>query len=242
LGNVSTAFQTQQGSAFVAGVQGDPATNTGGGFWVRGIGGRVDTKSTSNTNIALNFPGAVPGTDSGTVSCASDLHQTFAGIQLGQDIARTNFGNGWTVTLGTTAGYLEAHGTDRAPASIKSTFEVPFVGTYLVATRGAFFADVMVRREFYNVTLNQPGLGLFRRRLSRSAAERLVHRAVGRLLLVEDQGRRVHDRRPARAANSGHRLDQRHRQQDRPPHLARRTVVHVRPDGVAAVCVRQRLP
>ena len=57
---------------------------------------------------------------------------------------------------GLTAGYLEAKGEDIAPGSIESRFQVPFVGGYAVATYGSFFADVLVRREFYNVTLNQP--------------------------------------------------------------------------------------
>ena len=31
---------------------------------------------------------------------------------------------------------------------------MPFWGTYFVATKGRFFADLMVRQEFYNINLN----------------------------------------------------------------------------------------
>ena len=33
---------------------------------------------------------------------------------------------------------------------------MPFWGTYFVATKGRFFADLMVRQEFYNINLNNP--------------------------------------------------------------------------------------
>jgi hypothetical protein len=33
---------------------------------------------------------------------------------------------------------------------------VPFWGAYFVATKGRFFADLMVRQEFYNINLNNP--------------------------------------------------------------------------------------
>ena len=78
-------------------------------------------------------------------------------MQVGADIARLNW-SGWNVHLGTTAGYLGAKSTDDAGFSNK--FEVPFFGTYVVATKGRFFADLMVRQEFYNVNLNNPGVEL----------------------------------------------------------------------------------
>ena len=56
--------------------------------------------------------------------------------------------------LGTTAGYLGSRTTDNA--GFGNEFEVPFFGTYFVATNGRFFADLMVREEFYNINLNNP--------------------------------------------------------------------------------------
>src|SRR5258708_11785570 len=46
-------------------------------------------------------------------------------------------------------------------SSRSNTFQVPFLGTYIVATKGRFFADLMVREEFYNMNLNNAGLTYF---------------------------------------------------------------------------------
>ena len=56
--------------------------------------------------------------------------------------------------LGTTAGYLNSRTTDNA--GFGNEFDVPFWGAYFVATKGRFFADLMVRQEFYNINLNNP--------------------------------------------------------------------------------------
>jgi opacity protein-like surface antigen len=81
-------------------------------------------------------------------------------VQVGADVARLNMG-GWNVHLGTTAGYLAARSREEfGPGAFRTNFEVPFLGTYLVATMGGFFADAMVRGEFYNIELNEPALNL----------------------------------------------------------------------------------
>src|ERR1035438_5501361 len=54
LGNISTAFLTQQGSAFVS-APGDPKPDQpGGGVWIRGVGGEVTNKFTSNATGNVN--------------------------------------------------------------------------------------------------------------------------------------------------------------------------------------------
>ena len=58
----------------------------------------------------------------------------------------------------TTAGYLSSRTTDNA--GFGNEFEVPFWGAYFVATKGRFFADLMVRQEFYNINLNNPAFRL----------------------------------------------------------------------------------
>jgi len=158
LGNVGTAFLTQQGSAFVSAPNDPKPDQPGGGVWVRGVGGEVTNKfSTSSTGALTSLaPGA--NSTATTTGCAGQVRQTFAGAQVGQDISRLNW-NGWNLHLGTTAGYLSSR-SDDGQGSI-ANFEVPFLGAYLVATHGRFFADVMVRREFYNINLNSPGIGLF---------------------------------------------------------------------------------
>lgn len=151
IGNINTAFLTQQGSAFVS-APADPAPDQpGGGVWVRGVGGKVNIGSTSNSVGVSTQGGAVINT--ATTNCNNSQSQSFAGAQVGADIARLNW-SGWNVHLGTTAGYLGSKSTDNS--GFGNNFEVPFFGTYVVATKGRFFADLMVRQEFYNINLNNP--------------------------------------------------------------------------------------
>jgi len=161
LGNISTAFLTQQGSAFVSAPNDPKPDQPGGGVWVRGVGGEVTNKFTSNSTGALTAGAGAPAGTASTAAqngCAGQVRETFSGIQVGQDISRLNWG-GWNVHLGTTAGYLAAH-TDDGTGNT-ANFDVPFLGTYLVATHGRFFADLMVREEFYDIRLNSPSVGLF---------------------------------------------------------------------------------
>jgi opacity protein-like surface antigen len=159
LGNLNTAFLTQQGSAFVS-APGDPKPDQpGGGVWVRGVGGEVTNKFTSNSTSSL---GPVAVSTASITNCPGQVRQNFAGIQAGQDISRLNW-NGWNIHVGTTAGYLGSHAV--ASTGATSDFEVPFLGGYLVATHGRFFADVMVREEFYNASLTDPNVGLNGQRL-----------------------------------------------------------------------------
>src|SRR5262249_23699822 len=128
------------------------------GVWARAIGGEANLTTTSNSTSTntINATGAVVNNTS--VSCANASHERFAGVQVGADIARLNW-SGWNVHLGTTAGYLGAKENDNNGFS--NTFQVPFFGTYLVATKGRFFADIMVRQEFYNIGLNNTGFNYF---------------------------------------------------------------------------------
>jgi opacity protein-like surface antigen len=159
LGNLSTAFLTQQGSAFVSAPNDPKPDQPGGGVWIRGVGGEVTNKFTSNAtgNVNAGIFNPVLATQAST-NCAGSVHETFTGTQVGQDISRLNI-SGWNVHLGTTAGYLSSHATDNAGGV--TDFQVPFLGAYLVATHGRFFADVMVREEFYSADLTQPTVGLF---------------------------------------------------------------------------------
>jgi opacity protein-like surface antigen len=159
IGNVNTIFLTQQGSAFVSAPPNPTPNQPGGGVWVRGVGGEATVTSTSSsTGIVTNptAPGGVVATTA--TNCNNRVHESFGGVQAGADIARLNW-NGWNMHVGTTAGYVGARTSDNN--GFNNNFEVPFVGTYFVATKGRFFADVMVRQEFYNVSLNNVGLNYF---------------------------------------------------------------------------------
>ena len=156
LGNFSTAFLTQQGSAFVSAPNDPKPDQPGGGIWVRGVGGEVTSRFSSNATGTLAGGPASASVNLG--GCPGQVRQTFTGIQLGQDIAKLNL-DGWNVHLGSTAGELEARTDDGAGSTFR--FNVPFLGAYAVATRGRFFADIMVREEFYDISANSPFVGLF---------------------------------------------------------------------------------
>lgn len=155
IGNVDTAFLTQQGSAFVSAPANPAPDQPGGGVWARGVGGQANLSSTSNSTGVLTTSGGTVVDNVKVSNCPNSQRESFAGVQVGADIARLNW-NGWNVHLGTTAGYLGAKTTDNSGFS--NSFEVPFFGTYVVATKGRFFADLMVREEFYNVNMLNPGL------------------------------------------------------------------------------------
>jgi len=163
---VETAFLSQQGSAFVS-APGNPAPNQpGGGVWIRGVGGEANVKSSSTTVLTGNAAAGGALVNQTTVNCNNALHLTFGGVQLGTDIARLNW-NGWNVHWGATAGYVSAKTNDTNQLfPFSNSFEVPFLGTYLVATKGRFFAHVMVREEMFNMNLFNAGFAFNNQPLS----------------------------------------------------------------------------
>src|ERR1700687_1734669 len=54
IGNLSTAFLTQQGSAFVSAPNDPKPDQPGGGVWVRGVGGEVTNKFSSTATGNIN--------------------------------------------------------------------------------------------------------------------------------------------------------------------------------------------
>src|SRR5258708_2511609 len=159
----NTAFLTQS-TAFVS-APGNPAPNSeGGGLWTRGVGGSLNMNTAQSGTVVLSGAG-VPGSPlSGSATCTTSFHQTFAGFQVGQDVANLNV-NGWNLHLGTTAGFLQTQGNlpngNLLGGSFDASTQAPFVGTYAVATSGGFFVDGMIRFDYYQTTLNSPSLNLF---------------------------------------------------------------------------------
>jgi outer membrane autotransporter protein len=176
----STAFLLQS-SSFI-GAPANPAPGQeGGGIWVRGVGGEVTVKSTTQSNYSYgdaNGHTGFAGSSSNT-SCSESVRENFAGIQFGRDISELNV-NGWNLHAGATAGYLGTSGTLNGglfaavePANgfvpgatvgggpFTTTSQIPFVGFYGAATNGGFFADGLLRAEYYQNVLNSPGANLF---------------------------------------------------------------------------------
>jgi len=181
LTTASTAFLLQS-TAFV-GAPGNPAPDQqGGGVLVRGVGGEVEVKSNSTTTVTSTPSLLAPPT--ATIPCTQTIHENFAGVQIGADLARLNV-NGWNLHFGTTAGYLEANGrvVQGAPSftdvftggtfgggPFNSTTQVPFFGGYAAATYGGFFVDALVRAEYYQSNLNAPLFNLFNQNIDAHGA------------------------------------------------------------------------
>ena len=73
-------------------------------------------------------PRAAPSSIPATTNCNNQQRQTFAGAQVGADIARLNYA-GWNLHLGTTAGYLGSRTTDNA--GLRQRFRSPLLGHLL---------------------------------------------------------------------------------------------------------------
>jgi len=173
----NTAFLTQS-TAFVSAQPNPQPGDDGGGVWTRGVGGELNLKSSSSINATASVASVPPATSSGSTTCAAKFSESFGGFQVGQDVAKLNIGDGWNIHLGTTAGAIESSGNivGGSPAGglggsplvqvpFSSTAQSPFVGTYLVATRGNFFVDGLVRYDNYDTNLNSPGSAIFNQRI-----------------------------------------------------------------------------
>jgi opacity protein-like surface antigen len=153
---VNTAFLTQS-SAFVSAPAGPRPDQQGGGIWARGIGGSVDTNSSSSANADLS----AIGFGTGVVNCNTDTRTNFSGVQIGHDISVLNGGGtGANFHVGVTAGYIEAESRDITPgASFTNDLQVPFAGVYAAFTKGNFFADAQARWDSYQSKVTDPSLG-----------------------------------------------------------------------------------
>jgi opacity protein-like surface antigen len=160
ISTMNTAFQAQ-GDAFAVGLPNAQPDQIAGGIWTRTIGGRVDNQATGTFNASIG-PGTGGGNSgfgggpgaTGTVSCHSDIRQDYAGFQLGQDLAKLNLsGSGATLHLGVTGGFAQSVDQDLAGSGFNGSFQVPFAGLYAVYTNGNFFADALLRGDFYQMNL-----------------------------------------------------------------------------------------
>jgi opacity protein-like surface antigen len=162
IGTVNTAF-VAQGNAFVAGLPNAQPDQVAGGTWVRMIGGRVDNQATGTFTGAVTL---VPGV-TGSITCNSNIRQDYGGFQLGQDLARLNLsGDGATLHMGVTGGYAQSEGQDLGGSGFNGGFQVPFAGVYAAYSRGHFFADALLRGDFYQMNLNAASASLGNQRLN----------------------------------------------------------------------------
>jgi len=175
---VNTAFLTNT-SAFVSAPGGPQPDQQGGGAWVRGIAGTVDTETTSTGKLDTSGVAVPLDPATGRQICHTTTRQDYAGFQVGHDISILNSGgSGANWHWGLTAGYLEARTKDITPAgsyfqpefggvfftpagTFRADTQVPFVGIYTAFTKGSFFFDAQVRADFYHNSLSNSANGLF---------------------------------------------------------------------------------
>jgi opacity protein-like surface antigen len=168
INTANTAFLTQS-TAFVSAPPNPAPNQEGGGVWARAIGGEITTKNTTVTSNVTALGAPVPG----TITCDNENKLSFAGAQVGTDMATLNV-SGWNFHVGSTVGYLGAKSRDTSSAgplnnlggTFQDTLQVPFFGFYAVATKDRFFIDGMLRGDFYQNNLNDPLIsGIFNQKL-----------------------------------------------------------------------------
>jgi outer membrane autotransporter protein len=176
IASASTAFLLQS-TAFIGSPPNPQPDQEGGGVWVRGVGGEVSVKSSTNTTVTstVSSPVLPPLSTSSSVSCVQKVDTDFVGVQFGKDFGILNI-NGWNVHWGATAGYIGTNGHIAGGAvsfvdqfdnvnvgggAFNSTTNIPFIGAYAAATYGGFSIDALLRTEYYQTSLNAPGVNLF---------------------------------------------------------------------------------
>jgi len=124
---------------------------------MRALGGEATTSSTITSvySGSMHLDGN-PIEEGKTSTCRESQRQSYAGAQVGADFARLNL-DGWNIHLGGMAGYVGSRINDDALYTTAAV-QAPFFGTYLMVSKGRFFADFMVRRDSYNFNLNSPAV------------------------------------------------------------------------------------
>jgi opacity protein-like surface antigen len=157
LDTLNTSF-LGQGSAFVSSPSSQQANSTAGGAWARGIGGELETKSATS----ITSPGNV-----GSIICNTTIRETYGGVQVGQDVAPLNLnGSGANIHFGFTGGYLQSNSHDLNGYTTSNGLNASFVGGYATLIMGSWYADLLYRRDFYQVSETLGSLGIFNQGLA----------------------------------------------------------------------------
>ena len=154
--SVATGF-FQGSTAFLSA----PATATpnqiDGGVWTRVAAGINTERSVATTS---------------EVSGSSDLKTRtyFSGYQVGSDLGMFNIQNtGWNLHGGITGGEYVASTGELNFGDGSSRYTVPFLGLYAAATGHGFFADVLVRHDFWHGDVTSAGAAITNARMDGNA-------------------------------------------------------------------------
>jgi fibronectin-binding autotransporter adhesin len=143
--SVATGF-FQGSTAFL----GAPATATpnqiDSGVWTRGATGMNNERSVVTASLEPGAPSDLK----------TETH--FSGYQVGSDVGMFNIQNtGWNLHAGITGGEYAAESSEANFSDGFSSFTVPFLGVYAAATGHGFFADVLVRHDFWRGEVTSAG-------------------------------------------------------------------------------------
>ena len=154
--SVATGF-FQGSTAFLSA----PATATpnqiDGGVWTQVAAGINTERSVATTS---------------EVSGATDLKTRtyFSGYQVGSDLGMFNIQNtGWNLHGGITGGEYVASTGELNFGGASSRYTVPFLGLYAAATGRGFFADVLVRHDFWHGDVTSAGAAITNARMDGNA-------------------------------------------------------------------------
>jgi fibronectin-binding autotransporter adhesin len=153
-GGISSAV-TSAATGFFQGTTaflGAPATATpnqiDGGVWNRDATGMNTERSVATTSL-----------DSGATDLKTQTR--FMGYQVGSDLGMFNIQNtGWNLHGGITGGEYVASSGELNFGGSSSNYTVPFLGLYAAATGHGFFADVLLRHDFWQGNVSDSTAGL----------------------------------------------------------------------------------
>jgi len=126
-----------------------------GGVWTREAAGRRPR------NPRLPTASAAPS--------QLQVKTNFSAYQVGLDTGLLNLGNSvWNAHVGVMAGSVSANAIEQLGSGTSLKFDVPFAGFYGVLTRGAFFSDITLRRDWHNDTVSNSLANLYNASLTGS--------------------------------------------------------------------------
>ena len=139
-----------QGASFTSVPPNATSDQPGRGAWVRTSFGMSDIKSAT----------VITGSGGGAGATFTNTRSTYGGGQAGLDLGNFDIAHsGYNVIYGVTGGGVDVRGSTFG-GSGGANFQIPFVGTYAVLSKGGLVVEVAYRHDFYSVHVTDPSVGL----------------------------------------------------------------------------------
>ena len=137
--SVTTGFFQDSTGFLTAPINANPA-QIDAGVWTRGATGM------NTEDLVVTSSGTSPA------NLKTQIH--FNGFQVGSDLGVLNIQNtGWNLRGGLTGGEYSASVDEANLNAANSSYFVPFLGLYAAATGHGFFADALLRHDFWQGTV-----------------------------------------------------------------------------------------